>query len=184
MSVLVEEVDVWEGQVPDRPGTLSEALAALSASGADLEFTVARRDTKAPGNSIVFVGPLRGEKQSAAAEKIGFRRSTTILVTLTGTEIEDCEYQSKFVGGGAPAGVNDFQQSLGQSITSATTNVTFHVTYSEAVQGVLTGSFAVEAVNGGTVTGTVSNVTGSGATRDVTVTLTGGGGEFRLKPTN
>jgi hypothetical protein len=78
MSVLVEEVDVWEGQVPDRPGTLSDALAALSASGADLEFTVARRDTKAPGNSIVFVGPLRGEKQSAAAAKIGFRKSTTL----------------------------------------------------------------------------------------------------------
>jgi hypothetical protein len=78
MSVLVEKVEVWEGQVEDTPGTLSDALASLSASGANLEFTVARRDTKASGNSIVFVGPLRGAKQSAAAGKIGFRRSKTI----------------------------------------------------------------------------------------------------------
>ena len=71
-----------------------------------------------------------------------------------------------------------------QSITSTTTSVTFRVTYSSAVQGVLTGSFALEGVNGGSITGAVSSVTGTGTTRDVTVTLSGGGGEFRLKPTN
>lgn len=67
--------------------------------------------------------------------------------------------------------------------TTNTTTVVFRVTYSEPV--VLnvpeTARFQVVAVGGSTITGTVSSVTGSGATRDVTVNLTGGTGEFRLR---
>jgi hypothetical protein len=68
-----------------------------------------------------------------------------------------------------------------QTIGDGTTSFTFRVTYSEAVQNVGTAQFTVEAVNGSTVVGTVASVTGSGTTRDVTVTITGGAGEFRLK---
>jgi hypothetical protein len=50
------------------------------------------------------------------------------------------------------------------------------------VQSVSTAQFSVEAVNGSNITGTVASVTGTGSSRDVTVTITGGRGEFRLKP--
>lgn len=68
--------------------------------------------------------------------------------------------------------------------TNATT-VTFRVTYSEPVNltAPLTTHFQVMPVNGSTITGTVQSVTGSDgtATRDVTVQITGGTGEFRLR---
>lgn len=70
---------------------------------------------------------------------------------------------------------------LGQTVSAAT--VVFRVTYSEPVllNAPETARFAVVPVNGGTVTATVTSVTGTGATRDVTVNITGGAGEFRLR---
>ncbi|MCX6953819.1 MAG: hypothetical protein NTV51_16850, partial [Verrucomicrobia bacterium] len=69
-----------------------------------------------------------------------------------------------------------------QSLANSTTTATFRVTYSEAVTGVAAARFAVEAVNGGTTTGTVGTpVAVSASIYDVPVTITGGSGEFRLK---
>lgn len=66
------------------------------------------------------------------------------------------------------------------SQTIAAGPVTFRVTYSEAVTNITVSQFAVEAVTGN-VTGSITGVTGSGTTRDVTVSITSGSGEFRLK---
>ena len=77
MSVSVSTVDVWRGQVDDQPGTLSAGLAALTAAGANLEFTVARRDD-VDGKSAVYTGPIKGAKQTAAAAKANFRKSAKI----------------------------------------------------------------------------------------------------------
>lgn len=68
--------------------------------------------------------------------------------------------------------------------TTAQSTVIFRVTYSEDVYGVSVGGFVVEPVNGSNVVGSVTGVTGSGATRDVTVGVTSGTGEFRLKVIN
>ncbi len=66
--------------------------------------------------------------------------------------------------------------------TTSATSLVFRVTYTEAVTGVGTGRFALQAVNGGTVTGTVTGVTPvSASVYDVAVSLTGGNGEFRLR---
>ncbi|MCB1209162.1 MAG: hypothetical protein KDK97_07535 [Verrucomicrobiales bacterium] len=66
--------------------------------------------------------------------------------------------------------------------TNATT-VTFRVTYSEPVNinAPAANRYQVVPVNGSNIVGTVTGVTGSGATRDVTVNLTSGSGEFRLR---
>ncbi|HSH17581.1 MAG TPA: hypothetical protein VLD18_16185, partial [Verrucomicrobiae bacterium] len=66
-----------------------------------------------------------------------------------------------------------------QQIIDAPTAV-FEVVFSEAVTGVNVSRFAITAVNDGTVTGTVAEVSGGPATYDVTVNLTGGVGGFRL----
>lgn len=71
-----------------------------------------------------------------------------------------------------------------QTTTDGTMSFTFRVTYSEAVTGVGESSFAVEPRSGSNVAGTVTAVAGSGATRDVTVTVSSGHGEFRLKATD
>ena len=66
--------------------------------------------------------------------------------------------------------------------TNATTH-TFRVICSEAVtlNAPATSHFQVVPVNGTNIVGTMQSVTGSGGTRDVTVNLTSGTGEFRLR---
>lgn len=63
------------------------------------------------------------------------------------------------------------------------TTVTFRVTYSEpvALNAPETARFQVVPLNGSNIVGTVTGVSGGGDTRDVTVNLTGGTGEFRLR---
>lgn len=68
-----------------------------------------------------------------------------------------------------------------QGLAAGTTSATYRVVFSESVTGVTAARFAVVAVGGGTITGTIGTVTGSGTTYNVPVTITGGTGEFRLK---
>jgi hypothetical protein len=68
--------------------------------------------------------------------------------------------------------------------TTASNIVTFRVTYSEPVTVPGASNFSVVAVNGSNIVGTVTSVTGSGTTRDVTVSITSGTGEFRLRAVN
>ena len=72
MDRIVEREDVWAASIEDKPGALSQKLAALAEAGADLDFIVARRSTEKPGTGVVFVTPLRGDKEVQAATAIGF----------------------------------------------------------------------------------------------------------------
>jgi len=65
-----EHVDVWAASIEDRPGELAHALAELREAGADLQFIIARRAE--PGKGVVFVTPLRGDREIAAAAQLGF----------------------------------------------------------------------------------------------------------------
>jgi hypothetical protein len=78
MDMLVEQVDVWAAAIPDRPGGLADALAALSDAGADLQFIVARRAAEKPGTGVVFVTPLQGDREIAAAAQVGFNVTHTV----------------------------------------------------------------------------------------------------------
>ncbi len=66
MPYKISKVDVWTGPIEDKPGGLAVVLDALSAAGAQLEFLLARRDV--PGKGVVFLAPLKGAKQTAAAK--------------------------------------------------------------------------------------------------------------------
>ena len=72
MELTVERVDVWAASIEDQPGGLSKTLTALRDAGADLDFVVARRAPEKPGTGVVFVTPLRGDKEIAAAADAGF----------------------------------------------------------------------------------------------------------------
>ncbi len=64
--------------IEDQPGGLSKTLAALRDAGADLDFVVARRSPEKPGSGVVFVTPLRGDKEIAAAAEIGFNVTNSL----------------------------------------------------------------------------------------------------------
>lgn len=73
MAYAIRKVDVWVGDVLNRPGILARLLEALADAGAQLEFLVGRRITER--TSRVFVAPLKGKRQLAAAEAVGLVRA-------------------------------------------------------------------------------------------------------------
>jgi hypothetical protein len=78
MEILVERVDVWAANIADTPGGLAGVLAALRDVGADLQFIIARRAPQEPGRGVVFVTPLQGDHEIAAAAEVGFNVTQTL----------------------------------------------------------------------------------------------------------
>ena len=78
MELTIESVDVWAASIKDEAGGLSSKLKGLAQAGADLDFIVARRATEKPGTGVVFVTPLRGDKEVAAAADLGFNVTNSL----------------------------------------------------------------------------------------------------------
>ena len=78
MAYAIRKVEVWAGEVDDRPGGLDNKLQALSAAGANIEFMIARRAADKPGSGVVFITPIKGAKQKSVAQNIGFSTSASL----------------------------------------------------------------------------------------------------------
>jgi len=78
MDQIVERVNVWSASLNDKPGGLSTKLKGLDEAGVDLDFIIARRAPENPGSGIVFVSPLRGDREVRAASMLGFAISGSI----------------------------------------------------------------------------------------------------------
>ncbi|MHA7685996.1 ACT domain-containing protein [Cupriavidus sp. PET2-C1] len=78
MELLVEQVEVWVAGIPDKPGGLAGALAPLRDAGADLQLIIARRNPDKPGEGVIFVTPLRGDREIVAAALAGFNATQTL----------------------------------------------------------------------------------------------------------
>jgi hypothetical protein len=78
MELIVERVDVWAASIKDEPGGLASVLAGLRDAGADLNFILARRAPEKPGTGVVFVTPLRGDLEVAAAASLGFNVTNSV----------------------------------------------------------------------------------------------------------
>lgn len=78
MALKVTRPDIWVASIEDRPGGLNEKLEALAGAGAQLEFVLARRAPEKAGTGVVFLSPIKGVKQAAAARKAGFRKSKSL----------------------------------------------------------------------------------------------------------
>ncbi len=76
MAYAVEKVDVWAGEIKDKPGAVAEKLQALSDAGANLEFVIARRDK--PGKGVLFLAPLKGAPQERAAKKAKLAKAKSL----------------------------------------------------------------------------------------------------------
>lgn len=78
MDLLVERVDVWAAPIKDQPGGLSKTLTGLREAGADLNFIIARRDSDKSGEGVLFVTPIRGDKEVEAAANLGFNVTSSV----------------------------------------------------------------------------------------------------------
>ena len=78
MALNVTRLDIWAASIEDRPGGVSEKLGPLAEAGAELEYVLARRAPDKPGTGVLFVSPVKGAKQIAAAKRAGFHKSKSI----------------------------------------------------------------------------------------------------------
>lgn len=78
MAYAINKVDVWSGEIEDRPGGLADKLTALSGAGASIEFLVSRRAPDKPGSGVIFVTPIKGAKQKSAAQAAGLNTTDSL----------------------------------------------------------------------------------------------------------
>ena len=78
MNQIVERVSVWSASLKDSPGSLSNKLNCLDEAGVDLDFIISRRAPEKPGSGVVFISPLRGDREVRAASTLGFAISSSI----------------------------------------------------------------------------------------------------------
>lgn len=78
MDLIVERVNVWAASIRDQPGGLARKLSGLREAGADLDFVLARRSPENPGTGVVFVTPLRGDREIEAASTLGFNVTSSV----------------------------------------------------------------------------------------------------------
>jgi hypothetical protein len=78
VDLIVERVDVWAASTVDKPGALSGILKGLHEAGTDLDFIIARRAPEKPGTGVVFLSPIRGDKETRAASTLGFNLASSV----------------------------------------------------------------------------------------------------------
>ncbi len=74
MAFTIRKIEVWAGDIRNRPGMLARVLEAMEATKAELEFCVARRVTE--NTSRVFFAPLKTAAQKTAARDVGLLPAT------------------------------------------------------------------------------------------------------------
>jgi hypothetical protein len=78
MDLLVNRVDVWATSTKDKPGGLSGILKGLYEAGADLDFVIALSAPDKPGTGVVFLTPIRGDREVEAASTLGFNLTSSV----------------------------------------------------------------------------------------------------------
>ena len=99
MDLIVEPVNVWAASIKDEPGGLAQVLSGLREAGADLDFILARRAAETPGPAVVFVTPLRGDREVAAAADLGFNVVSTVHSVRIEGENKPGEFNSEIPSG-------------------------------------------------------------------------------------
>jgi hypothetical protein len=77
-DTIVERVDVWSASIADKTGGLSWLLKGMDEAGADFNFIIARRSPEKPGSGVVFVTPIRGDREVKAANTLGFSLTRSV----------------------------------------------------------------------------------------------------------
>jgi hypothetical protein len=71
MTMAIRRIQVWSGEIPDRPGAAAAKLEQLARAGADLEFVFTRPHRSKPDTSILFIAPITSPEQIKVARDGG-----------------------------------------------------------------------------------------------------------------
>ncbi len=163
--------------------TFSEAVTGVDAS----DFTITPTGTVA--DTSISATPISGSTYTVTVGGVTGDGTMRLDLNSSGTGIADAAGNA--IAGGYTSGQVYTIEHTPPSVSSITTvgsspnnaaSDQFTVTFSEAVTGVSTGSFAL--TDTGTVGGTIASVSGSGTTYTVTVDGVTGDGTMRLDLNN
>src|SRR3954469_13282654 len=80
MSFRMGRVHLWSGEVEDKPGGTATKLALLAQAGANLEYVFTKRLGDKPGKGVLYVTPVTGPTQVAAARAAGLAETDDPVV--------------------------------------------------------------------------------------------------------
>ncbi len=80
MSFKMQRVHVYHGEVEDKPGGISGKLKVLAEAGAHLEYVYSQRSNTKAGVGDLYVAPLHGTAEIAAARAVGMHEVNEPIV--------------------------------------------------------------------------------------------------------
>ena len=80
MSFKMQRVHVFHGEVEDKPGGIAAKLKKLAEAGAHLEYVYSQRSLNKGGVGHLYVAPLHGPTEMAAAREAGMHPVTEPIV--------------------------------------------------------------------------------------------------------
>jgi hypothetical protein len=80
MSFKMQRVHVFHAEVEDKPGGISGKLKKLAEAGAHLEYVYSQRSDTKPGYGDLYVAPLHGNGEMAAARAAGMHEAPEPIV--------------------------------------------------------------------------------------------------------
>lgn len=80
MSFKMQRVHVFHTEVEDQPGGISSRLKKLAEAGAHLEYVYSQRSDTKNGMGDLYVAPLHGSSELAAAREAGMHEVNEPIV--------------------------------------------------------------------------------------------------------
>ena len=80
MSFKMQRVHVFHSEVEDKPGGISGKLKKLAEAGAHLEYVYSQRSISKEGMGDLYVAPLHGVNELAAAREAGMHEVSEPIV--------------------------------------------------------------------------------------------------------
>jgi hypothetical protein len=80
MSFKMQRVHLYHAEVEDKPGGISGKLKRLAEAGAHLEYVYSQRSADKQGVGDLYVAPLQGSNEMAAAREAGMHAVSEPIV--------------------------------------------------------------------------------------------------------
>lgn len=86
MALRIHRVQVWSGEIPDKPGAAAAMLERLTLAGADLEYLMTRPHPGKSEVSVLFLAPVQGVPQIEAAQGAGLAPARDVAMLCVESE--------------------------------------------------------------------------------------------------
>ena len=80
MGFRVHKVQVWSGEISDRPGAAAAKLEVLAQAGTNLEYIFTRPNPREPDGGVLYIAPIHGPEQTQAARVAGLNPASEVAM--------------------------------------------------------------------------------------------------------